>query len=84
MNKRRNETPDDAPAMAQIWNTYDLDSPATIETAAIDPHTMRKPIQAIFPTMPKLENEADGRLLGYAYAHEERARGKGTHVGIHR
>lgn len=60
MNNIRNVTPDDAPAIAQIYNTYVLDSTATFEAVAIDPHTMRKRIQAIFPAFPYLATKPRG------------------------
>ena len=80
MNNIRNVTPDDAPAIAQIYNTYVLHSTATFETVAIDPNTMRKRIQAIFPAFPYLVYEADGRLLGYAYAHMWKERAAYAHT----
>lgn len=75
MNKIRNVTANDAPAIAQIYNTYVIHSTATFETEPIDTATMKKRIAAIFPAFPYLVYEADGQVLGYAHAHlwKERA-----------
>jgi phosphinothricin acetyltransferase len=60
--------PDDAPSIAEIYNHYVLNSPATFEEVPVTPEEMRQRIVETTETYPWFVYEEDGKLLGYAYA----------------
>ena len=71
----RQATPDDAEAIADIYNEYVLHSVATFETKAVSEKEMRRRIYSILSRFPYLVWEENGKICGYAYAHlwQERA-----------
>ena len=70
----RAATPDDAAAMAEIYATYVTGSAVSFETEAPDAAAMRGRIEASGDLYPWLVGEADGTILGYAYAAPFRTR----------
>jgi phosphinothricin acetyltransferase len=66
--KLRDATPDDAPAIADIYAGYVRDSIATFELVPPDADEMRRRIARVTATWPWMVAEADGRVLGWAYA----------------
>jgi phosphinothricin acetyltransferase len=59
--------PGDAPSIAEIYNHYVLNSPATFEEVPVTPEEMRKRIVETTETYPWFVCEENGKLLGYAY-----------------
>jgi phosphinothricin acetyltransferase len=70
----RNVSPDDASFIAEIYNHYVLNSPATFEEVPVTPGEMRQRIVETTETYPWFVCEEDGKLLGYAYARRWRER----------
>jgi len=70
----RNVRPDDAPAVADIYNHYILNSPATFEEVPVSPDEMRQRILETTRAYPWLVCEEDGKLLGYCYGRKWRER----------
>ncbi len=66
--------PDDALAIAEIYNHYIRSSPATFEEEILVADQMRQRIAETTQTYPWLVAEEDGRLVGYAYARRWRER----------
>jgi phosphinothricin acetyltransferase len=75
----RNVTPDDAPAIAGIYNHYILNSPATFEEVTVTPDEMRQRILDTIRAYPWLVLEEDGKLLGYCYGRKWRERAAYRH-----
>jgi L-amino acid N-acyltransferase YncA len=75
----RSVHPDDAPSIAEIYNHYILNSPATFEEEALAPEEMRRRIMETTKTYPWLVCEEDGRLLGYCYGRKWRERAAYRH-----
>jgi len=71
--------PEDAPAIAEIYNHYILNSPATFEEEALAPEEMRRRIVETAKTYPWLVCEEDGELLGYSYGRKWRERAAYRH-----
>ena len=71
--------PDDAPAIAGIYNHYVLNSPATFEEVPVSPDEMRKRILETTRAYPWLVSEEDGKLLGYCYGRQWRERAAYRH-----
>lgn len=68
MNVRPAKPAADAAQIAEIYNYYIRTSHATFETETIDSGEMEKRIRAIGENYPYLVAEAEGEILGYAYA----------------
>jgi L-amino acid N-acyltransferase YncA len=64
----RNATLEDAPAIADIYNHYILNTVITFEEDAIDAAEMQLRMQKVTTGFPWLVWEEDGKVLGYAYA----------------
>ena len=64
----------DSQAIADIYNTYILESTATFETEALTDDEMRARISRLAAAGPYLVYEVDGCVVGYAYAHEWKER----------
>jgi len=71
--------PDDAPSIAEIYNHYILNSPATFEEAAVGPGEMRQRILETTQTYPWFVCEENGVLLGYCYGRKWRERAAYRH-----
>ena len=63
----RTVRPDDAPSIAEIYNHYILNSPATFEEVPVSPDEMRMRILDTTQAYPWLVSEEDGKLLGDRY-----------------
>ncbi|HVN93863.1 MAG TPA: GNAT family N-acetyltransferase [Terracidiphilus sp.] len=70
----RTVTPDDAPAIADIYNHYIRSSLATFEEELLAPDDMRYRIAETTKTYPWLVCEEEDKLLGYAYGRRWRER----------
>lgn len=70
----RAATPDDAAAIAEIYAPFVTASVVSFETEAPDSAAMRARIEASGGLYPWLVGEADGTVLGYAYAAPFRTR----------
>jgi L-amino acid N-acyltransferase YncA len=70
----RRATVDDAPAIAGIYAPYVRETIISFETEAPDAAEIAARIERIGRQYPWLTASADGRLVGYAYACENRAR----------
>jgi len=72
----RDVVPEDANAIAKIYNHYIEQTVVTFEMQAVDSHEIQKRIQAIladgFPWLVKLDSA--GEVVGYAYVGPWRAR----------
>jgi len=75
----RSVHPDEAPSIAEIYNHYILNSPATFEEEALAPEEMRRRIVETAKTYPWLVCEEDGKLLGYSYGRKWRERAAYRH-----
>jgi L-amino acid N-acyltransferase YncA len=65
----RDAAPDDAGALAAIYNHYILNTIVTFEEAPIDAAEMARRMDAVrSASLPWLVAELDGRIVGYAYA----------------
>jgi phosphinothricin acetyltransferase len=64
----RAATPDDAAALSRLYAPYVTDSIVSFETEPPDAAEMRRRIEAGGGLYPWLLAEADGEVLGYAYA----------------
>lgn len=77
----RQATNDDAPAMAQMYNAYILETTITFETDPLDAAEMARRMGAVAAAkMPWLVLEQDGRLAGYCYAHPWKERAAYQHT----
>ena len=74
MSVVRAATPDDAPAVADIYNAYVTRSAASFETEPVSPQDMRGRIEGTAGRYPWLVAEEDGEILGYACASAFRPR----------
>jgi L-amino acid N-acyltransferase YncA len=71
----RSATRADAPALTEIYNHYVLETTVTFEETPVSADTMRTRVQGVTEaSLPWLVLEADGALLGYAYATQWRER----------
>ena len=71
----RPATPDDAAAIAAIYNPYIRDSVITFEEEQIDAQEIRQRLVTVGNRgLPWLISEVDGQVLGYAYADRWRTR----------
>ncbi len=75
----RNVRPDDAPAIADIYNYYILNSSATCEDVPVSQDEMRQRILDTIRAYPWLVCEEDGKLLGYCYGRKWRERAAYRH-----
>lgn len=64
----------DVQAISDIYNYYVQHAIATFEEVPITAAEMEKRIDAIYPQFPWIVYEADGLLLGYAYANAWKTR----------
>jgi L-amino acid N-acyltransferase YncA len=70
----RAATPDDASAIAAIYNHYIATTTISFEERAVTPDEMAQRIRDVTTTLPWLVLEEDGRITGYAYATRWRVR----------
>lgn len=70
----RRVQPTDAAALAAIYAPFVRDTTVTFEREAPDAAEFARRIGEIAPTYPYLVAEADGKVIGYAYAHRFAAR----------
>jgi phosphinothricin acetyltransferase len=75
----RTVRPDDAPSIAEIYNHYILNSPATFEEVPVTADEMCRRILETAPTYPWFVCEEDGKLLGYCYGRKWRERAAYRH-----
>lgn len=61
-------TVEDAPALAELYNYYILNTYITFEEETIDGAEMANRISEVVPGLPWLVAEVEGRVVGYAYA----------------
>ena len=78
----RNVTPDDAPAIADIYNHYIAHSIATFEEAALTNEAMAARIDGIAANYPYLVMTEESRICGYAYANRWQERSAYRHTVI--
>jgi len=71
--------PDDAPSIAEIYNHYILNSPATFEEVSLGPGEMRQRILETTQAYPWFVCEEDGEILGYCYGRKWRERAAYRH-----
>ncbi len=71
--------PDDALAIADIYNHYILNSPATFEEAPLAAVEMQQRIEETTKKFPWYVCEEDSRVTGYAYARQWRERAAYRH-----
>lgn len=64
----RDATENDAAAIAAIYNPYITDLLTSFEKDPVSPETMMERIQTVQARYPWLVHEADGEIIGYAYA----------------
>ena len=67
-------TPEDASAIAEIYNHYIRETIITFEEIVVDAAEIKNRIQHITPKYPWLVYENNGEIIGYAYATEWRSR----------
>lgn len=65
----RSVRPDDAAAIAAIYNEYVLHSTISFETEPLTPEAMRERIAQVVGSHPYLVEEVGGVIVGYCYAH---------------
>ena len=70
----RTATIKDAPRIAEIYKFYVEESTASFETVAPTAEEMAERMMAIMNRYPFLVYVEDGKIVGYAYAHEWKAR----------
>jgi phosphinothricin acetyltransferase len=70
----RAATPDDAAAIAAIYNHYIATSTISFEEQAVTAAEMAQRIRDVSATLPWLVREDGGRIAGYAYATKWRVR----------
>jgi L-amino acid N-acyltransferase YncA len=70
----RDATPDDAAAIAAIYNRYVLDTTITFEEEAVTQEEMRARIAEVQTASLPWLVATDGRLLGFAYASKWKGR----------
>jgi L-amino acid N-acyltransferase YncA len=68
MEAYRDATAADAAAIAEIYNYYVLHTIVTFEEEAVTTEDMAGRIQEVTAKFPWIVYEAEGRILGYAYA----------------
>jgi phosphinothricin acetyltransferase len=74
MNGIRRATPDDAAAIADIYNWYVANTVITFEIDPVSTAEMAKRIEGVLEKYDWLVHERDGAVLGYAYATRFRER----------
>ena len=70
----RDATPDDAAAIRDIYAPYVTDTIVSFEETPPDADEIARRIAAIAPDYPYLVAEAEGQVIGYAYASQHRTR----------
>ena len=70
----REVRPDDAPAIAHIYNRYVLETTVSFEFEPLSVEEMRQRIEDIASTHPYFVYESDGNVCGYCCAHQWRER----------
>lgn len=70
----RTVTPQDAHAIADIYNVYILNSVATFETETLSPQEMCRRIESLSGHYPYFVYEEEGKVLGFCYAHKWKER----------
>jgi L-amino acid N-acyltransferase YncA len=66
--------PEDAAAIAAIYNHYIINTTITFEEQAVSEADMRLRLEEVVRTHPWLVYESDGAVIGYAYGHPFHAR----------
>jgi phosphinothricin acetyltransferase len=74
MLQLREATPDDAPAIADVYGPYCRATPITFEVEAPSADEIRNRLANVLPQYPWLICERDARVIGYAYANRHRER----------
>lgn len=75
----RSVHPDNASSIAELYNHYIRESPATFEEIPVTADEMRQRIADVTREYPWLMCEEDGKLLGYAYGRKWRERAAYRH-----
>lgn len=70
----RPATPDDAAAIVEIYNHYVATTVISFEERPVTVEEMAGRIREVTAALPWLVHEADGRVIGYAYATRWRVR----------
>ena len=70
----RKVKPEDAPAIAEIYNYFILHSIATFEETVVDAEEILERIRSTSAKYPWLIYEHKGQVIGYAYASEWKSR----------
>ena len=78
----RDATPDDAPAIAEIYNHYVTSSIATFEEEEVSDHDMEERIRAIAGNYPFMVVCEGSNVCGYAYANRWNERSAYRHTVI--
>lgn len=65
----RKVKPEDAEAIAGIYNKYVLETAVSFEEGALSVDEMRRRIEAISAAHPYFVGEEDGKVVGYCYVH---------------
>lgn len=65
----RKVKPEDAEAIAGIYNKYVLETAVSFEEDALSVDEMRRRIEAISAAHPYFVGEEDGKVVGYCYVH---------------
>ncbi|MCM1519090.1 MAG: GNAT family N-acetyltransferase [Pseudoflavonifractor sp.] len=73
-------SPDDAAAIARIYNHYVMETTVSFETKPLTEAAMRQRIETLSASFPYFVHLSDGEIDGYCYVHDwkERAAYKGT------
>ena len=66
--------PEDAAAIADIYNYYVQETTVSFETEPLSVESMRARILQVVAQYPFLVWEEEGQILGYAYAHQWKER----------
>ncbi|MCM1504572.1 MAG: GNAT family N-acetyltransferase [Muribaculum sp.] len=70
----RSVAPSDAEAIAEIYNEYVVNTAISFETEALSVEAMRGRVADLACKYPYFVAEADGRVVGYCYAHNWKER----------
>ena len=78
--KIRPVSPDDAPALADIYNYYVQETVISFETEPLSAVAMRERVLQIAAEFPYLVGEVGGQVVGFACAHRWRERAAYAHT----
>lgn len=76
----RKVKPDDAEAIAGIYNKYVLETAVSFEEDALSLDEMLRRIEAISAAHPYFVGEEDGKVVGYCYVHPWKERAAYRHT----